>query len=363
MISLNLPSGTICPGLRELSWRAYPFDLPFHRLFLSPALTKLSFTCSSRNPEVLSRLPQVILELNTFSLQSFQLQWNIPEGASQEMESVTSSAVLRCGPDLKALSVLAPLSDAAVQHIMQLPNLVWWSARRGPPKTSDLSQIGIFPRLKVLELQGTLASLEWLPLLGESARRAPTEQQSFSRDLTPALTVLDSSVAAPIDMTLMSSILPLHRLVILDLETSCSDTDGCTFGLTDDNVAEITTALSNLHYARFGRVCHSDSCKATVSSLLFLSVRCKNLGTLEIHFNTGNLRDDLKSIPENPQLRNLCALPRCQLGSLRVSLAPLRSEEYEELARGFHFIFPSLRGIAGVHSGWAGVSSRLSNRA
>ena len=306
---------------------------------------------------------QVILELNPSPLRFFQLHWSIPEEASQEMGLVISF-ILRCGPALEALSVLTPLSDAVVQHIMQLPNLVWWSTMCDPPKTSNLSRTDIFPRLKVLELQGTPESLQWFPFFGESARFISSGQQSFSREPTPMLTVLDSSVAAPVDAALMSFIIPFRGLVILDLETPCSSTDRCAFDLTDDNVAGIAAALSNLHYARFGRVCHADACKTTVSSLVHLSVCCNNLGTLEIHFNTRNLHGDFKSMPEDPQLRDLYALPRCKLKSLKVSFAPLRStEDYGELAKGFHFIFPSLRETTGVNPSWSELSSKLQNRA
>jgi hypothetical protein len=136
---------------------------------------------------------------------------------------------------------------------------------------------------------------------------------------------------------------------------------GCAFGLTDDDIAEIATALPNLVDVIFGRVCPANSCRTTVSSLLFLSTCCKDLRYLEIHFDTTNLCDDLKSIPENPRLRDFCMLPRCQLKRLSVSSAPLliEKEDYGSVVMGFLGIFPSLRRISGTN--WNKFSSKLGN--
>ena len=136
---------------------------------------------------------------------------------------------------------------------------------------------------------------------------------------------------------------------------------GCTFGLPDDDVAEIATALPNLVNATFGDVCAANSCRTTVSSLLFLSTRCKNLEYLEIHFNTTNLCNDLKLIPENPRFHDLRAFPRCQLKRLSISYAPLwiRVEDHGPVAIGFLDIFPSLCRINGTAAGWYELSSKL----
>jgi len=74
----------------------------------------------------------------------------------------------------------------------------------------------------------------------------------------------------------MSPIMLFHGLVELTLESSCSGAGKCTFRLTDDDVAEIATALPKLVCATFRAVCFANSCQTTVSSLAFLSTRCKD---------------------------------------------------------------------------------------
>ena len=140
--------------------------------------------------------------------------------------------------------------------------------------------------------------------------------------------------------------------------------DGCGFCLTDDDMAEMAAALPNLVDASFGYVCTANSCRTTVSSLLFLSTRCKNLEYLEVHFNTRNLRDELKSMPENPRLRDLYTLSRCRLVQLSVSYAPLRIdvEDYGAVLAGFLRIFPSLRELFGEALSWGELDSKLCNK-
>ena len=368
MISDNSPNGIMCPGLRELKWTGNRKPLPFPRLFLSPHLVTFSFRCVSSplSEEILSNLASAIAELPTSSLQYLRIDGRIPKNSvSTDLGSVVSSTILRCGPSLTALYASVPLSDAAVQHIMRLPKLTSWRAMNGPPRGLDLSLSYPFPQLEILELR-TEASLEWLPPPEASARRTSPGQDAHVPPhcrLGQKLTVLDFWVGAPIDVVFMSPIMEFHGLVKLILESSCSYTDGCTFGLTDDDVAGIAIALPNLVDAIFGEVCRADVCRTTVCSLLFLSIRCKNLETLEIHFNTRNLREDLELIPENSRLRGLCELPRCQLEQLTVGNAPFRiaKEDHGPVVAGFLHIFQSLGSVYGIDTGWDELSSRFEN--
>ena len=93
-----------------------------------------------------------------------------------------------------------------------------------------------------------------------------------------------------------SSLTTFYGLVHLILGSPCSSRGGCAFGLTDDDIAEVATALHNLVNAVFGSVCAANSCRTTLSSFLFLSTRCKNLEFLEVHFNTTNLRDNIQFV-------------------------------------------------------------------
>ena len=366
MISVNSSNEILCPRLRELYWetRSYPLE----RHFLSPHLRDFSFLrfrLGQVPDEILSNLTSVIAELETSSLRSLRI--TIPQGpTSVGLESAVSSTILRCGPSLTTLSVPTPLSDAAIQHIMRLPKLARWSARNGPPGVSDLPLSDAFPQLEALELH-VEESLEWLPLFQATARRtSPGQGTNPLSYRVPGrkLTTLIYWAGISVDAASISPVMSFHGLAYLALRSNCYHPDGCGFGLTDDDMAEMAAALPNLVDASFGYVCTANSCRTTVSSLLFLSTRCKNLEYLEVHFNTRNLRDDLKSMPENPRLRDLYTLSRCRLVQLSVSYAPLRIdvEDYGAVLAGFLRIFPSLRELFGEASSWGELNSKLCNK-
>ena len=366
MISDDSPNRVLCPGLRELTWLARGY--PLNRVFLSPHLTRFHFRLPSfwghLPDEILSNLAPVIAELPASSLQSLRIDtpvWYLPTSTS--LRPAVSSAVLRCGPSLADLSAPTPLSDAAVQHIMRLPNLTTWRAWNGPPMVSVSSLSDAFPRLEIIDLH-VEASLKWLPLFEEVAHQSSPEQGAHLRSYCgpgKRLTELRLWVEVSVDTSLISPIMILHGLAVIKMRSSCRSTGGCTFGLTDSDIARFATALPNLEDVSFEQVCPANSCQTTVSSLLILSTRCKNLKWLEIHFNTTNLRDNLESMAQNPGLRDSYGLPRCQLTRLLVSYAPLPIEEgdYGPVLAGFLDIFPLLNEISGETESWDKLSSGL----
>jgi len=364
IISANSPNRIMCPQLRNLSWVVQPHTLPFYRLFLSPHLTTFSLKYRSHwgeiPDEVLSGITSVVLELDNLSLRHLYL--TIPARISPSLDSAVSSAVLRCGPSLESLSAPTPLSDAAVQHVMRLPNLTTWEGVNGPAGVSDLSLSGAFPELKALQLQAE-ASLEWLPLFWAAARHTSSGQDSrapFNHAPGQKLTVLECWADVSVDAAFMSPIMLFHGLIELMLESTCPSVGGCTFSLTDDDVAEIATALPRLRIALFGRPCSANSCRTTVSSLVFLSTHCKSLELLELHFNTTNLRDELESVSVDPRPNDLPSSPG-RFFSLCMADAPysMRDEDVVPMLTGFFRIFPSLGGIQGNGSGWYRLSPRF----
>ena len=355
MISANSSDEVLFPSLRELTWevQSYPLD----RLFLSPQLKHfVTYSRLDRLPdELISNLTPAIVELQASSLQSLQIYLgDMEKETPTSLRSATSSAVLRCGPSLTSLSVPTPLSDAATQHVMQLPKLAKWTAWSGPPRIPDLSLSDAFPQLEHLELC-TEASLEWLPLFEANARRACPGQKPGQR-----LTALICRERL-LDAAFVSPVMLFRGLVHLSLQPPCSSLGRCAFHLTDEDIAEITAALPNLVRAMFGFACSANSCRTTVSSLLFFSARCKNLESLGIHFNTKNLHRDLESMVENPRLRDLFALPNCRPLVLLVGYAPLPIEgvDYWPVIEGFWRIFPHFCGVSRMTLGWRKLGFRM----
>jgi len=364
LISANSPNGIMCPELRDLSWAAEPHTLPFYRLLLSPHLTEFSFKYWYLGGEVpddvLSDITLVVLELENLPLRHLHL--SVPGAMSPSLDSAVSSTVLRCGPSLETLSVTTPLSDAALQHIMRLPNLTTWNAVNGPARISKISLSNAFPELKVLELQ-TEASLDWLPLFGAAGRCTSSGQDSrapFNHAPGQKLTVLRCWADVSVDAAFMYPITLFHGLVKLLLDSPCSSVGGCAFSLTDNDVAEIATALPRLRRAIFGSACSANSCRTTVSSLVFLSTRCKSLEYLELHVNTTNLRDDLESVSVDPRPEDLPSSPERPL-TLFMADAPysISEEDVVPVLTSFLRILPSLDEIYGNNTGWRELNLRL----
>ena len=343
----------MCPGLRDLALRADPETLPFYRRLISPKLTSFTLTYSpsflKSMEEQLSIIQPVITGLDTFPLQRLRVHLYIPEACIQT-ESVVSLAVLRCGPALKALAMDSPLSNAALRHIMQLPNLDAWHTVSGPPRTPNPSLSNIFPRLSLLSLASE-ASLEWLTFFTTTARHIPPGQNSHAspnHGPVQRLTRLVVHPRVPIDAVFMTPIMLFHELISLRLTSAClAVVASCTFNLTDDNIAEIAAALPRLQVAALGTVCHANSCQTTVASLVSFSTSCKNLECLEVHFNTTNLCNDLKSVSTDPRLDNLPSPRTCNNFCLSPSGAPytISEDEIAPMLRGFRRIFPSLTEI------------------
>jgi len=370
MISDNLPNGILFPGLRDLSWTVQPHTLPFYRLFLSPNLTEFLFSYVplygvDTPVEIFPTITSMIMELETLHLRVFRFFLRCPAQRCRSLEPAFSSAILRCGPSLKILSVPTPLSDAAVQHIMQLPNLTEWYTMNGPPRVSDLSPSGAFLKLDLLQLCEE-ASLGWLPLFEVTARRTSSTQgahiQSYhgpGQNLTTLECLVDVSVGA----ALVTPIMLFHGLVYLTIHSSCSDTSGCIFSLTDDDTEEITTALPRLKEAVFGWVCSANSCRTTVSSLISFSTHCEDLVYLEIHFNTTNLRNNLEPVLADLRLDNLPSSSERDPFILSLSDAPISisREDIGPVMKGFHRIFPSLDVIHGRSPALEELNARLTD--
>ena len=366
LVSFGLSGGVVFPELRELDWKANHDTLPFYRLFLSPKLSFLSLWFST-SPESLERdlsmVESAVMELGTLPLQYLYLRWLNPEAGNRQMESVASSAVLRCGTTLMRLSTFSPLSDAAVQHIMRLPNLTSLSTASRPPRTSDLPLSAIFPRLDRISLAGE-DSLEWITFFTTTARRISSGQSSHSplkHEPIERLRELRIASKSIIDAAFMSRIIQFRGLTSLKLPSACYTGNGCGFKLTDNDIAEIAAALPRLEVAVLGDACNANSCQTTVASLVSLSTQCRHLNWLEIHFNTTNLWNDLNSVSADPRLDSLPTLRASNNFLLFLACAPCTIDEDDivPVLRGFRRIFPSLAQIRGFDDLWKRLNSRL----
>ena len=249
---------------------------------------------------------------------------------------------------------MVPLSDAAVNHLTQLPHLRICHTESPPPIHSIPHSPLVFSPLIELEL-GKDTACEWLSLLkclGGCVGPLSKIKESLKFLKLPSPTI---------DASAVSTIQTFHNLVDLTMRTDCHERR-CIFKLNDDDITELAMALPQLEFLLLGRPCSRNTCTTTVACLLQISVHCVRLQGLEIHFNTTNIINDLKNIPDDPRFQELRSRPRCKLERLNVHLMEITLDGpgLETVMNGMIDIFPSLGFCEEVHgSGWEELSKRL----
>ena len=368
---LNSPAGGWFPLLRNLSWCITKANLPYTDLFFSPYLEGVTIhvSWSLSIPEVPRDVPPAIASaistLPASALESLFLEIDHRGMPSAYFKDSVSSVVLRCGPALTEFLSPVPLSEAAVNHLIQLPHLRTWRIGGPPPKPASASSL-VLPPLTKLTL-GEHAARGWLSLFkhlehGISTAHGPAPLSRVKESLKS----LDiEKLRDPIiDAPFTSTIQLFRNLVSLNVRTNCHNGTGedrCTFYLNNDDVAGLATTLPQINHLSLGRPCFKNACATTVACLLLLSTHCIKLKSLEIHFNTTNIVGDFADMVVNSRLLEIDRLPRCKLSRLDVSRTPLDLSPigFELVATGMRGIFPDLGGIAGQEQIWHKLNERM----
>lgn len=366
---LNTPVDGWFPVVHDLFWRITELNLPYLDLFFSPHLKKisifpsLSWSYYDVPRGILLAIASALSTLPTSALQTLLIS---PMMAWADLEDAISSVALRCGPSLMEFIPPTPLSDAATNHLIQLPHLRSWHVE-GPPPTYSPSPLPlVFPPLTEFTLADNAAH-KWFSLFERLERGAPATQGtgplSKTKETLETLEVMNF-LDSIIDVSFVSTIKIFRNLVRLRVGGYCyniHDEGQCTFKLNDDDVTELAMALPHLESLLLGHPCFENTCATTVACLLPVSVRCVKLQQLEIHFNTTNIVDDFKNALADPRPQESRPPPRCTLSCLDVSQIPLTLDEpgFETVANGMIDIFPDLESIAGGGRAWARVSRRI----
>ena len=330
------PERKLSTALQDLSWCITEFNLPYVDLFkFSPRLKRIYIRTAwswKHTGIPLRILPTLVSTLPTSSLERILVgacDWRMPWA---HLKDSFSSIVLRCGSSFTEYDSPVPLSNAALEYLIQLPRLRTWRIH-GPPPTYPTSYLPfIFPPLREPTL-GEGVALGWLPPLGrledDAAIAQGVKPLSKAREPLEILNVQDIS-GINIGASSVSTIQYFRNLAHLDVESCCRDRDGrgqCIFKLNNDNVTELAMALTQLESLLLGSACSENTCLTTVACLLPISVHCNKLKKLEIHFNATNIVDDFKNILEDPRFQQLRSLPRCSLAYLDVRQMPLSLDD------------------------------------
>ena len=354
-LSSNSPGGLLFPKLESLDWRVWSTEISFFPLFLSPYLQRVTLTADlDKAPEsLLTPLVQMISLLPT-SLEYLSVMCGDREGGP--LGDALSSFSCRCGSLLRGFETSVPLSEAAINHLMRLPNLSHWAVAQEPPRIVPAS---IFPFLESVWLYEPEA-LPWLHLLASRERgalcngSASATPHSYTRETVKSFECPGTIV----DLTFLSSVVKFQNLVILNIHTDCSTTENCMFRLTDNDIEDLAASLPRLEDVRLGGPCQSTSCNATVAALLSMSVRCPDLTVLEIHFNTQTIVSDIQRLVDGGAGRHKakCKLRKLMVGCLSLGVG---GEDIDTVAMGFNVIFPCLANFEPWEGGWSQLRSKL----
>ena len=354
-LRLNSPVGGWFPALRRLDWAVTESNLPYANLFFSPHLKKISirswFSENSDAPrDILSAVTSIIPALPVFALQSLELSVRKSGRVPGYLKDAFSPLVLRCGPSLTEFSSLIPLSDAAMDHLIQLPHLhIYLTASPPPTYSAPLPPLILSPLTQLTLKEGT--AQRWFSLFehlehGVSTARSVAPLSKVKESLTN-LTVEDHP-GTIINASFTTTIQTFRNLVDLRVDISCRSGRNyeCAFKLNNHNVAEFAMALPQLRDLLLGRPCSRNTCATTAACLLPISIHCTGLRLLQIHFNTRNIIDDIKNIRGDPRFQELHSRPRCALSHLTVANTRLglSGPDLDIVGSGLIDIFPSLVG-------------------
>ena len=348
-LRLNVPVGGWFPALEDLTWWIWLPNLPYLDLFFSQNLKRITISMSwgdSGLPK--SSLPVVastISALPTSTLRHLSAHIDHNGIPPTYLRDLLSSVVLRFGPSFTEFSSQTPLSDAAINHLIHLPHLHTWYTEHPPPHYSASSLPLVFPPLREFTL-GEGAAPGWLSLFKRLGDRVSSAQDttplSGVRESLETLNIEDFPVPT-INPSFTSIIQTFRNLVHLNVMVNCRSGQ-CDFKLNNDDVTKLAMALPRLNSLLLGYPCDKNTCATTVACLLPISVHCARLLSLEVHFNTTKIVDDLRDISENPRFQELRSLRKCGLWCLDVTRIPLtvNKSDIETVERGIMGIFPNL---------------------
>ena len=156
-LSRSSAGGVLFPKLEWLEWDISDVVIgsSYFHLLLPPQLKNITIHIFHCRPTIpVSALVQII---SFFTSLLENLAFRCGHRREAPLEDAISSFICRHGSSLRRLDSDIPLSEAAIHHLMQLPNLRSWVAFHEPPRT--LPPV-TFPSLEKLCLDQV--ALPWL---------------------------------------------------------------------------------------------------------------------------------------------------------------------------------------------------------
>ena len=358
LVSNLPPDGVLFPNLEWLHWGVDRGGFPFaFRLFLSSHLQRVTlYDDPNLDPTLRLRTKALVQMVSVLPASLEQLSVLCGGRKSKRLGEAMSSLVCRCGSSLRRFATRVPLSEEAVLHLIQLPNLSYLRTYHEPPQVVPMNT---FPSLEHLRLASQDA-LPWLHLFASHDRAITLSDPGPPPNARDRLKSLEFPKYTVVDSKLLCSIVTFRNLAMLRIHTDdCTGGDpDCIFRLTNDDIQNLVIALPRLKILRLGKPCPSNTCNTTIDSLVSISVKCLSLTALEIHFNTRELVSDVLRLLDGGVAHDKA---KCKLRALSVGSLPLEAleEDSETIAMGFKAIFPCLKSLREGNARWRKVQSKL----
>lgn len=326
----------LLPNLKSLEWYSATDTFVYINLFWSPQLTSL-------NVRVIPDIPNVIHVLTSLPVETLEELRFLDLSGDRTVQDAISNLVLRTTATLRSIEVSeSDLSDAAIRHVIRLPNLSDASVRFANLDRRTASLDASFPALRTLET-GVDSEERWKYVLEDtknlesvvlhsSTVLRPEEMtdvfgflinKGFHRTMYRlSLAVVGSCDLTPLVLTPLLKFGSLTRLSV----TSPCDPIQCKSRLTDGALAQLAEALPQLVELFLGDIpCQSPAREVTLAGLLPLSTHCLHLKILQVHFSAldipTDIPDDVLSRPSDqaPLNHNHCLLSQLVVGWLPIS--------------------------------------------
>lgn len=325
----------LLPNLQSLEWYSATDTFLYINLFLSSRLTSLDVRVIPSIPNVgpiLASLPVGTLEELRF----------LDLSGDRAVQDAISKSVLRTTATLRSIEVSSDLSDAAINHVIRLPNLNDASISFENFGRLSVLPDAAFPSLRTLETRVDSAG-GWRILMQDVKKLDSIVLHSWTvlqpeeivavfgflidKGFHRAMRRLSFAVFKPCDLSprVLAPLVNFRSLTKLSVTSPC-DPAQCRSRLTNDGLAQLAEALPQLVELFLGAApCGSPAREITLAGLRPLSVHCIHLETVQVHFSALDIPTD---IPDNaltnpsdqePLSPNHCHLFRLVVGALPVS--------------------------------------------
>jgi hypothetical protein len=364
ILNMEANNSPLFPKLRTLSWRTGWDFVPFISSFLSHSLSSVTIYFADENFNVL-RVPMLynlasecrrLEEIHLFGLT-----------ADRGVDDAMSDLLIRSANTIRVLKLYPGIQERATYVAMQLPNL----RELGTEFTALPSVLppSIFPALQSLNLwirEGTPwpsllphlrgpvlekvavycadKSLDKVPsMLGRSLSAA-----RFHRTLT-SLEFVGQGILWNLNHETLVPFFSFRNLTRLSLLGQCQTRD-CHFLLTDKDVTGLSFAMPNLTFLGLGgHPCSAGITQVTFASLVILSMNCRYLEQLRLHFDATTivkqtLAKSKNTLPRSGEATLFSSTSRCRLNTLHVGNIPFPDVPHSRwiIATALLHIFPHL---------------------